>query len=270
MKKKCYEIFFEQDNKLGQIIDKLILLLIVVNLVSIMLASIESLSQNYGNLFRIIEVFSILVFTTEYCLRLYSSDYKKNSPHGQSRLRYAFSFMALVDLLAILPFYIPVSMLPDLRFLRALRMFRAFRVFRMLKFSRSLNLIWTVLRNEKRNLLITTFAMLIMLILSAFLMYEAEHDTQPEVFASIFHSLWWAVATLTTVGYGDVFPVTILGKIISSIVALLGIALVALPSGIIASGFMTELAKEKEPSSNINFCPYCGGDISNISKELSK
>jgi voltage-gated potassium channel len=233
----------------------------MINLLSITLESVETLGNQYQSIFRIIEVSSIIIFTTEYLLRLYSSDYNKMSSGGQSRIKYALSFMAIIDLLAILPFYIPVKVLPDLRFLRGLRMFRTFRVFRMLRFSNSLNLMWRVLKNERRNLLITTFAMVIMLIISAFLMYEAEHTAQPDAFASIFHSLWWAVATLTTVGYGDVYPITVLGKIISSFVALLGIALVAMPSGIIASGFMSEISNNSQESNNIDYCPYCGKDL---------
>jgi voltage-gated potassium channel len=171
-----------------------------------------------------------------------------------------FSPFGLIDLLAILPFYVPFIIKTDLRFLRILRLIRFFRIFKISRYNSTLKLIWDVVKEKKAELQMTFFIALLMLLVSAFLMYHVENPIQPEKFTNIFSSLWWAVSTLTTVGYGDIAPVTALGKIISGFVAILGIGLIALPTGIISAGFIQKIDKNKlEVKKNI--CPHCGKEI---------
>ena len=166
--------------------------------------------------------------------------------------------MALVDLAAILPFYLPLFIKLDLRFVRALRLLRLFRIFKMGRYSSALQMLGRVVRAKKEEIFITALVLIMLLVVASGLMYYIEKDAQPKQFSSIPSAMWWGVATLTTVGYGDVYPVTAAGKILSAVIAILGIGLFALPTGILASGFIEELHK-KETGKII--CPHCGKEI---------
>jgi voltage-gated potassium channel len=171
--------------------------------------------------------------------------------------------MALLDLLAITPFYLPLLIRFDLRFLRVLRLFRLLRVFKLTRYSDSLNLIGRVIRKEKSKLLMTGFVIIVLIILASSVMYFFENAAQPDKFPNIIATLWWAVSTLTTVGYGDVYPVTFVGKLLSSVFAILGVGLVALPSGIICTGMINEINEEerrteKQKDEQVVICPHCG------------
>ena len=154
--------------------------------------------------------------------------------------------MAVIDLLAILPFYIPMLIPIDLRFLRVLRLTKILRILKLNRYSKSLQLLGKILKNKRADLLVTVFVTTILIIFASSLMYYIENPAQPEQFPNIVASFWWAITTLTTVGYGDLYPITILGKILSGVIALLGIGLVALPTGIISSGFIEELSQRKK------------------------
>ncbi|MCP5054548.1 MAG: ion transporter, partial [bacterium] len=194
---------------------------------------------------------SVLIFTLEYAWRIWAAE---------KRSRFIFSFFGVIDLLAILPFYLPALIAVDLRFVRILRLARIFRIFKVARYAKSMRLVGQVLREKKEVLILTLFMTFLLLLVAASLMYEVEHKAQPDKFPDIFSSLWWAVATLTTVGYGDVYPVTAAGKLLSGVIAVLGIGLVALPTGIIGSGFIEILNREKTGPVR---CPKCGADISN-------
>jgi len=172
---------------------------------------------------------------------------------NKARRKFAFSFMALIDLFAILPFYLPMILPIDLRFLRMVRITRLMRVLKINRYSKALTTIFRVISRKKEELLATVFVMGFVIMISATLMYYFENEIQPEVFPNIVSSLWWAIATLTTVGYGDVYPVTFIGKVLASVIAVSGIGLVALPTGIISSGFVDELGKKPEDIE----CPHC-------------
>ena len=163
--------------------------------------------------------------------------------------------MALIDLLAILPFFLTFISL-DLRFIRTLRLFRLFRVFKFVRYSNSLRLFGKVIKHKKEELIVTATIMFVLVILTSSFIYLAEHEAQPDKFTDIPSSMWWAIVTLTTVGYGDVFPVTPLGKIFAAIIAILGIGMFALPTGILGASFVEEIdkMKAKEKAS----CPHCG------------
>ncbi len=233
-----------------------IFVLIVLNVLAVILETVESLFVQYETFFRIFEVFSVIVFSVEYVYRLWTCIEEKRFKNPfLGRIRYSFTFLAIIDLLAILPFYFPMIFPVDLRFIRALRLFRLIRLLKIGRYSKSLITLQHVIKSKKEELLITVFAGGVLLILTSSLMYYIEHTVQPEAFSSIPASLWWGVITLTTVGYGDVYPVTSIGRILAAFMAFIGIGLFALPAGIVASGF-TEVIKK-----NKNKCPHCGEDI---------
>ncbi len=247
-------------NRLNQVFDYFIMSLIVLSVFSIILDSISGIREDYGSLLNAFNVFSIVVFTAEYMIRIYISDLTYPSKNNiTSRLTFIFSGYGLIDLLAILPFYIPIFIALDFRFLRILRLFRFVRILKINRYNNSLNLIWTVIKEKKSELIVTGFVTFIVLFMSSFIMYYIEGDVQPDQFPNILAAFWWAIATLTTVGYGDVYPVTSIGKILSSIIAILGIGIIALPTGIISAGLIGKIDKTSKPESKI--CPHCKREI---------
>jgi len=258
----------KEDDKQSLLFDKFIVGLIVLNVVAIIAESFASLAVAYQLNFRVFEVFSVVVFTIEYSCRLWTSDLKFYEFKGfKAVIKYILSPMALIDLFAILPFYLPMFMPVDLRFLRILRLTRLLRVFKLNRYSESMNMLGRVLKREKDQLLVTVFITFLLLLLASVLMYNFEHDVQPDAFPNILAAFWWAIATLTTVGYGDVYPVSAIGKMLSGLIALLGIGLVALPTGILSSGFMAELEERNrsrtESDESEIMCPHCGKRIEN-------
>jgi voltage-gated potassium channel len=254
MKNKIYELL----NK-NQLFIKFIYGLIILNVITLILESYKGLKVSFSEYFYYFELISVIIFTIEYLLRLWTSDLDKNVKGNsiKKRLKFGFSTFGLIDLIAILPFYLPFFIPFDLRIVRILRLFRLFRIFKLGRYSKSLNTITSVLKSTKSELAITGFVAFILLVLSSTIMFYFENTAQPEKFASIGHSFWWAVATLTTVGYGDVYPITAMGKIMSGIIALIGIGFVALPTGIISSAFIERIQKGKKKEQNCK-CPNCG------------
>jgi len=247
-KERVY-VLVNEDTKLGNLFGTFIILLIVLNMVAIILESIKTLEANYKWLFDGFEHFCLAFFTIEYVARMYTADIKSGQKGWRPYIKYFFSFMALVDLFAILPslliLILPQGMLANLQFIRMLRIMRIFRVLKITRYSSSLKMMGEVLKDKASDLSITIFITFVLMILASTLMYYAEHSAQPDQFPDIVHAFWWAVATLTTVGYGDVYPVTALGKILSGIIAILGIGLVALPTGILSSAFVDKMEGEK-------------------------
>ena len=236
--------------------------LILLNVFAIILESYSEIESAYHDLFNYFEYVSVAIFTVEYILRLWTSDLNYEAGSGLiKRLKFMVSTYGLIDLLAILPFYLPFFIPFDLRVLRILRLFRLLRIFKLGRLSRSMKTITGVLKETKAELFITVFVVFILMVLSSTLMYYFEAEAQPDKFANIGQALWWSVATLTTVGYGDVYPVTGIGKILSAIIALLGIGFVALPTGIISSAFIERIQENKKqnlPVKNFCKCPNCG------------
>lgn len=252
----------------GKLFTTSIMTLITLNVFSVILETIEVISAPYDEVFKVFEIFSVAVFTIEYFLRIWSCTSEEKYKHPvKGRLRFALTPMAIVDLLAILPFYLPRIIPLDLRFIRALRLFRLFRLFKMARYSQSLRILGNVLMERKEELILTGIVVLILLVLASTLMYHVEHDAQPGAFSSIPAAMWWGVITLTTVGYGDVYPVTTLGKLLGTMVAILGIGMFALPAGILGSGFVEEIQKKRRHRKRI--CPHCGKDIDEPAKGSS-
>lgn len=235
-----------------------IVVLISINVLFVIIETEESVLDEYGYFFTPFEVFSIIIFTGEYAGRLLVC--KLNPKYANKNfapLRYAFTPMLLVDLAAILPFFLPF-IVTDVRFIRIIRLLRLFRLFKLARYSDPMQTLAYVFKSKAADLAVAFFILFIVLVFASSLMYHAEHEVQPEAFSSIPTSMWWGVVTLTTIGYGDTFPITTLGKIIASGVAVLGIAVYAIPTGIMASAFTEELRRRRQKNHK---CPHCGKDL---------
>jgi len=250
LKQKIYNIIREDDENslIAQIFDSIIIALIIINVIAVIVDTF-SLPSWISPILNALEIISVVVFSVEYVLRVWTADemYPELTTF-RAMIKYMFSFMAVIDLLAILPFYIPVLIPVDLRVLRALRIFRILRIFKVNRYTDALTSIGDVLKSKKSQLLSSLLVVMLLMIMAAVIMYNVESDAQPEAFNNAFDALWWAVATFTTVGYGDIYPVTVIGKILSEIIALLGIGLVAVPTGIISAGFIEQI----DPKNNAN------------------
>lgn len=229
----------------SNVFDGTIIALITINVFLVILETFDMPSA-LTNVFNAIETISVIIFSIEYLLRIWVADYSRPKDGIViSRIRHIFSFMAIIDLLAILPFYLPFLIRIDLR---VLRMFRLFRLFRLLKFNRytsAISNISKVIRTKSTQLLSSLFVVLLLMVVSSVLMYSIENPQQPDVFKNAFSGFWWTLNTITTVGYGDIYPVTTAGRILSGVIAVLGIGLVAVPTGIISAGFV-EATESKE------------------------
>ncbi|MEZ5826701.1 MAG: cyclic nucleotide-gated ion channel [Geminicoccaceae bacterium] len=220
-----------------------LMLLIVGSVSADILSTVDSIRTRWGHLLWLIEIISIGVFTVEYVLRLWVcvEDRAERYNHPVwGRLRYAVTPLGLTDLAAILPFYLALLLPQELLLLR---MFRLMRVLKLARYSQTLTRFEIVLLNEGRSLLAALTIVAVLLVVSSGLMYVAERDAQPEAFGSVPAAMWWAAVTMSTVGYGDVTPVTIPGKIIAGFVAMLGIGMFALPTAVLGAGFMHEQQK---------------------------
>lgn len=257
MKKQVYYLLSvsRKPGDLSWFFDFFIISLIILNVVAIVLESIEPLRQNHSSLFFYFELFSVVVFTIEYLLRIWTAncipEFKEKIT---GNIKYALTPLAIIDLLAFIPFYLPFIGL-DLRVLRMLRILRIFRLFKVARYVEALSFINRVIKKKKEELIISLIFTLFLLLIASTLMYYVENKMQPEIFSSIPETMWWGIATLTTVGYGDIYPITPLGQLLGGIIAVIGIGLFALPTGILASGFSDEISQKKHHD---ECCPSCG------------
>ncbi|MEX0694231.1 MAG: ion transporter [Rhodospirillales bacterium] len=239
MRKRVYLILDagHADEPLARLVDSVLIGLISLNVIAVVFESIPEVYQAYQVWFDAFEVFSVAFFTIEYILRVWSSVESSNPRYRSSfkgRLRFMLSPLVLIDLIVILPFYLGAIIGVDLRMLRALRLLR---VFRLTRYAKSMNLLLRVLRDEAPVISAALFVLLILISVAASITYLAEHEAQPEAFGSIPHALWWAVVTMTTIGYGDVVPQTVIGRLCAGVIGIISVGMVALPAGILASGF---------------------------------
>ncbi|WP_299618080.1 ion transporter [uncultured Tenacibaculum sp.] len=262
IKQKVALLFDDERGNLkgDKLLEHFISWLIIVNMFAIVLESYKDIQEAYSNFFNLLELFSITIFSLEYILRIWIADVSyQGLSKGKARLKYMTSFMGIVDLVAILPFFLPYFIKVDLRILRTLRLFRLLRLLKLKRYFKSLSVIKNVILKTKNEIIVTIFLVFILLILASTLMYNVEKHAQPDAFENIGQAMWWAVATLTTVGYGDIYPITGMGKILSAFIALLGIGIVALPTGIISSAYIEEVRKLKTKEQQC--CPHCGKEI---------
>lgn len=265
IKLRTFEIIqtARQGDVISKIFDIFIVSLIIINLAMVIIETFK-ISSFLQNLLGYMETVSVMIFTIEYILRIWTADLLYNDlPASKARLKYILSFMALIDLFAILPFYLPFIIPIDLRVLRTIRVIRLLRIFKINRYTQALQIIGRVLKNKANQLISSLLVVGLLILIAAVLMYNIESTAQPDKFSNAFETMWWAIATLTTVGYGDIYPITAAGKVLSTIIAFLGIGLVAVPTGIITAGF-TEIIEEDKKSENDDkkhFCPYCGHKI---------
>ncbi|HBQ36311.1 MAG TPA: Ion transport protein [Rhodobacteraceae bacterium] len=237
-----------QMHRFGRVIEICLITLIAINILAVTLETVDSIQQKYTAFFAILEQFSILVFSIEYLLRVWVNvEDPRYKNRKYPRLAYIFSPMALIDLLAVLPFYLTLFFALDLRVLRVLRLLR---VFKLTRYSSAMAMILGVFREEASTFFAAFFILLVLLILAASGAYMVEHSAQPDEFGSIPQAMWWAIVTLTTVGYGDVIPITAAGKVFGAFVTVIGVGIAALPAGILASGLAEQLRERRNSLRN--------------------
>jgi len=252
-KERVFEIL-EPGDKGSKCFEAFIISLIILNVIAVVLETVDWIYAIWAPIFDDINLFSVAVFSVEYILRAWccTVDPRYRDP-VLGRLRHALTPIALVDLMAVLPFYMPL-VFPNLRFLRVARLFRLFRILKLARYSAIVGTFTELFKRKKEELGVTFFTLMILLVFASSLMYEVEHDAQPKLFSNIPEAMWWGVITLTTIGYGDIYPVTPLGRAIGSIIAFMGVLLLALPTAIFASGFIEVLEDKKK----MVRCPHCG------------
>ncbi len=256
-KKRVYDLLDPRmDSGWGKVVNYMIIGLIFLNTAAVIMETVDEFHRQFYFFLKVFDLVSITIFSIEYLLRVWSCTADHHFRHPfYGRLRYIFSPGALIDLFAILPFYVRIVIGLDLRFIRTLRLMLFFRFLKLGRYLTAGRVIGKVIRSKKEELTVSLMLTFFLIILSACLMYYTEHQVQPEKFSNIPQTMWWSVCTLTTVGYGDMYPVTNLGKTLTSVIAILGIGMLALPTGILASGFSEEFHKKKHTS---HYCPNCG------------
>ncbi len=243
---KIHEIIFEADTFYGKLFDIVLLITIVSSVVAVMLESIDSIHQQYGDILRIFEWIVTILFTIEYFLRIYAV----NKP-----LKYIFSFMGIIDLLAIIPTYL-IFIFPAAHFftvVRSIRLIRVFRVFKLSHYLRGAHTMQIALRSSRPKIVVFLLSVMILVIVLGTLMYIIEGSSDTKGFDNIPNSIYWAIVTLTTVGYGDVFPATAFGKVVASFIMILGYGIIAVPTGIVTA----EFSRKKREKVSTQACPDC-------------
>lgn len=229
------QIIERNDTPQGRIFDLSIQFIIILTLIAFSIETIPNLSEKTIKILKYIEVITVTIFTAEYISRVIVADKK---------FKFIFSFFGLVDLLAILPFYLPTGL--DLRAIRILRLLRLFRAFKLLRYSKAINRFHKALLIAREELVLFSIIAIMMLYFAAVGIYFFENTAQPEAFSSVFQSLWWALTTFTTVGYGDVYPITAGGRIFTFFVLMVGLGVVAVPTGLVASALSKARELEEE------------------------
>lgn len=246
------EVGYDQDWP-SRIYDLVNALAIFINLTASILYTFEQLRGQYGALLLTVESVTVAFFTVDYCLRLWTARalYSSRS-EVKAALKYALSFSGLVDLFSFLPYYLPVFFPAGAVAFRMFRVVRIFRLFRINAYYDSLNVITQVIASKRQQLLSSVFIILVLMLASSLCMYSLEHEAQPDVFTNAFSGIWWSVSTLLTVGYGDIYPITTLGKLFGIGIAFLGVGMVAIPTGIISAGFVDQYSRIKRLSEYAN------------------
>lgn len=259
----------DEGDRASRLVSGGLLLLIALNVTAMVLGTVPSMYAAAPVVFRRFEAISMVIFTVEYALRVWSCTASPCFAGPLTgRLRFMTTPLALIDLLAVLPFWLP-ALGVDLRVMRAVRLSRAFRLLKLGRYSTIMQTIGRVLTRKHPDLLTSLLMMGLLLLLAATLVYYAEHHAQPALFSSIPATMWWGITTLTTVGYGDMYPITTLGRMLGAVVMILGIGMFALPAGILGAAFVDDLKRHQpKPTSkqtprhiSIRSCPHCGARI---------
>ncbi len=264
-KKKVHSLLHPEivgDKHWDKIINIFIIILIVLNVLAVMMETVTSFHQRFYWFFHYFDMVSVIIFTIEYVLRVWSSNHEEKYRHSiWGRIRYMYSAGALIDLIAILPFYLSRLLTIDLRMLRMLRLLRIVRLFRLTAYMESAHMIVNVFKKRFNELLLSFILVMFLIVFASCAIYFAEHldPKNRAYFTSIPATMWWSVVTLTTTGYGDMYPVTHLGRAMAMIIMLSGVAIFALPAGIITAGFLEEFRMTRIKKTHR--CPNCGEHI---------
>jgi voltage-gated potassium channel len=236
-----------EGDRVSRLADQVLIVLITLNVLAVVFESVESIHDHHESLFYWFEFASVIIFTAEYLLRIWCSvELPARNGQPPKRSAYLLSPGALIDLAAVLPFYLVEFGLmagADARFLRAIRLVR---VLKLTRYSAALDSLALAVKENINTLAAAFYVMIIVMLLAATGMFFFEHEAQPEVFSSIPASMWWAFATLTTVGYGDITPITVGGKVFGAIITMVGVGMVAIPAGILASAFSRQVQVRSE------------------------
>jgi len=258
-KKKIHEVIFEADTRSGKLFDIILLVAILLSVIGVMLESVEEINKEYHNIILAFEWGITILFTIEYFLRIYAV----NKP-----LKYIFSFMGIIDLLAIIPTYL-IFIFPAAHFftvVRSIRLIRVFRVFKLSHYLRGAHTMQIALRSSRPKIVVFLLSVMILVIVLGTLMYIIEGSSDTKGFDNIPNSIYWAIVTLTTVGYGDVFPATAFGKVVASFIMILGYGIIAVPTGIVTS----EFARRKREKVSTQACPDCTTEGHEVDSKFCK
>ncbi len=272
IKRKIFEIIQPDcgNSSMSRAFDFFITGLILVSVIAVFAGTFE-LSAGASRTLETIEKIASVAFTIEYALRIFTADLlRPELPPWKSRVKYVVSPMAAIDLVAILPFWLPMILPGSLLGMRALRLVRLLRIFKLNRYFDAMRAIGAVIVDKKRELVGSLFFIVLLMLVTSLLMYSIEHDAQPEAFRNAFSGLWWAVATVTTVGYGDIYPVTHLGRLLGAIIAFSGIAAVAVPTGIITAGLSSVMERAKEPAKDRKETACRHDNVEDICRVLSE
>ena len=282
-KERVFEILQIGNHKdwLSRFFDILIISLILINIIVSICFTFEGLSR-YFPLFRVIETVTVICFTIELVLRLWTADFFYGEGSIKSPLRYLISFNGIVEFWSILPFYLPIIFPKGVIAFRMFRVVRMLRLFQANTYSDAMSTIFIVVKRKRNQILSSMVMIFVVMVMASMVMYGFEHESQPEIFKNAFSGLWWATSALLTVGYGDIYPITPWGEAASILITFLGVGMVAIPTGILSAGF-TEYEKEQRAAQllkqktryaknhkRIGFCPYCGEQLPQQTNESNK
>ena len=257
--------------------DILIISLILINITVSILYTFGGLNR-YFSLFRVIETITVIFFTVELLLRLWTADFLYGKGKIKSAIKYLFSFNGVVELWSILPFYLPILFPKGIIAFRVFRVVRMLRLFQVNTYSDSMSTIFIVIKRKRNQILSSMVMIFVVMVMASMMMYGFEHRAQPDVFKNAFSGLWWATSALLTVGYGDIYPITPWGEAASILITFLGVGMVAIPTGILSAGFteyekeqktaqlMKQKAKYAKDHKKLDYCPYCGEKLPKESK----
>lgn len=267
LKQQIYQVIevTHHDDRLGKLFDVFMIVLISLNVLAFTFETVDSISIPYKSYFNDFETASAMIFTIEYAARLWTCTLNSRYRHPVfGRLKFVFTPLSIVDFISIFPYYL-FLFFPNLVFVRELHLLRLARLFKIGRYSESMRTMGKVISSKREDLFSTLFTVFTLLMISSSLMYFAEHAAQPDLYPNIPASMWWGIITLTSVGYGDVAPITPIGRILGGIIAVLGLGLVALPTGIIASGFAEAVEKKRaKQQSQPRKCPHCSGNLDQL------
>lgn len=231
---------------LSRFYDIVNVLAIILNLAVSVLYTFDNIRESYGALMTVIEAVTVGFFAVDYFLRVWTADILYSElPKGKAHRRHIFSFMGIVDLLSFLPYFLPIFFPAGTVAFRMIRIVRIFRLFRINAYYDSLSVITEVIVSKSQQLISSVFIILVLMLASSLCMYSLEHEAQPDVFTNAFSGIWWATSTLLTVGYGDIYPITTMGKLFGIFISFLGVGMVAIPTGIISAGFVNQYTNIK-------------------------